>query len=136
MFLLNSPSRTITRCPDPIALSVNRFIKNATVNSGREGRICERPKMIGWSLSQAGAPEMGISEEGASSLLHGTALTDNTLVCLLFTAGRPPDTDDAWRSGSVGSMVSKRSHGERRVRASGEEYGTYRAWMIRGRIED
>jgi hypothetical protein len=35
--------------------------------------------MIGWSLSQAGAPEMGISEEGASSLLHGTALTDNTL---------------------------------------------------------
>ena len=67
-------------------LSVNRFIKNATVNSGREGRICERPKMIGWSLSQAGAPEMGISEEGASSLLHGTALTDNTLVCLLFTA--------------------------------------------------
>ena len=59
---------------------MNRFIKNATVNSGREGRICERPKMIGWSLSQAGAPEMGISEEGASSLLHGTALTDNTLV--------------------------------------------------------
>ena len=36
-------------------LSVNRFIKYATVNSGREGRICERPKMIGWSLSQAGA---------------------------------------------------------------------------------
>ena len=35
--------------------------------------------MIGWSLSQAGAPEMGISEEGASSLLHGTALTDNTI---------------------------------------------------------
>ena len=48
-------------------LSVNRFIKYATVNSGREGRICERPKMIGWSLSQAGAPEMGISEEGAAS---------------------------------------------------------------------
>ena len=27
-------------------LSVNRFITYATVNSGREGRICERPKMI------------------------------------------------------------------------------------------
>ena len=27
-------------------LSVNRFIIYATVNSGREGRICERPKMI------------------------------------------------------------------------------------------
>ena len=37
------------------------------MNSGREGRICKRPKMIGWSLSQAGAPEMGISEEGAAS---------------------------------------------------------------------
>ena len=37
------------------------------MNSGREGRICESPKMIGWSVSQAGAPEMGISEEGAAS---------------------------------------------------------------------
>ena len=27
-------------------LSVNRFITYATVNSGQEGRICERPKMI------------------------------------------------------------------------------------------
>jgi hypothetical protein len=33
----------------------------------------------------------------------------------------------------VVSMVSKRSHGERRVWASGEEYGTYRAWMIQKR---
>ena len=80
---------------------MNRFIKNATVNSGREGRICERPKMIGWSLSQAGAPEMGISEEGASSLLHGTALTDNTLVCLLFTAGHPTRTMHGGRGACV-----------------------------------
>ena len=52
-------------------LSVNRLIKYATVNSGREGRICERPKMIGWSLSQAGAPEMGMNlGRGSRFLLH------------------------------------------------------------------
>ena len=90
---------------------MNRFIKYATVNSGREGRICERPKMIGWSLSQAGAPEMGISEEGASSLLHGTALTDNTLVCLLLilvaaVAGK--DSSKCGRGTTLGIIISRR----------------------------
>jgi hypothetical protein len=49
-----------------------------------EGRIYERPKMIGWSLSQAGAPEMGISEEGAASCCTELPSQINTLVCQLF----------------------------------------------------
>ena len=81
--------------------------------------------MIGWSLSQAGAPEMGISEEGASSLLHGTALTDNTLVCLLFTAGRPPDTDDRMEVGERGE------HGEQAVAWRAKSKGKRRrVWNI------
>ena len=76
--------------------------------------------MIGWSLSQAGAPEMGISEEGAASCCTElpTQITPSYVCC-----SQPDDcadTDDghdAWRSASAVSMVSKR-------RIESEEYGS------------
>jgi hypothetical protein len=83
---------------------------------------CERPKMIhthmiGWSLSQAGAPEMGISEEGAASCcmeLPSYACCSQQDDCA--------DVDDGWRSASAMSMVSKRRiESEESMGASGEE---------------
>ena len=88
---------------------------------------CERPKMIhthmiGWSLSQAGAPEMGISEEGAASCCTElpSQITPSYACC--SQQDDCADTDDGWRSASAMSMVSKRRiESEESMGASGEE---------------
>ena len=69
---------------------MNRLIKYATVNSGREGRICERPKIIGWSLSQAGAPEMGIFRQQDRDVEpHVSADPDPALVPAITSCEQP-----------------------------------------------